>query len=228
MTPEEAKQQIAALTEELNHHTYLYYQESAPIISDYEFDQKLKELEQLEESHPEWKLAHSPTSRVGGDITKEFETVQHKYRMLSLGNTYSEEELVDFDGRVQRGLGTDDYEYICELKFDGVAISLRYENGILDRGITRGDGTKGDDITTNIKTVKTIPLKIKGESVSSFEARGEVFMPKEAFTALNQKREKEGEALLANPRNTTSGTLKMQDSKVVADRKLDCYIYLSR
>lgn len=226
MTNEEAKIKITELTNELNHHNHLYYQESAPVISDYEFDQKLKELEKLESSYPELKLAHSPTSRVGGDITKSFESVVHNYRMLSLGNTYSKEELTDFDGRVKRGLGSDDYEYICELKFDGVAISLRYENGILDKGITRGDGTKGDDITTNIKTVRSIPLKIKGEApVNSFEARGEVFMPKDVFVALNKSREKEGEALLANPRNTTSGTLKMQDSKIVADRKLDCFIY---
>lgn len=226
MTKEEAKNTIKELTEELNHHNFLYYQKSEPIISDYEFDQKLKELEKLEEAHPEFKLPHSPTSRVGGDITKEFETVQHQYPMLSLGNTYSKEELTDFDGRVQRGLGTTDYEYICELKFDGVAISLRYENGILSRGVTRGDGTKGDDITTNVKTIKTIPLKINGDApTESFEVRGEVFMPKQAFVELNAQREKDGEALLANPRNTTSGTLKMQDSKVVADRKLNCYLY---
>lgn len=226
MTREEAQLTIEQLTEELNHHNYLYYQKSEPVISDYAFDQKLKELEKLEQTYPELKLPHSPTSRVGGDITKDFETVVHQYPMLSLGNTYSKEELIDFDGRVQRGLGTDQYEYICELKFDGVAISLKYENGILQRGITRGDGTKGDDITTNVKTIKTIPLKINGEAPSeSFEVRGEVFMPKQVFVDLNQQREQDGEALLANPRNTTSGTLKMQDSKVVADRKLDCYLY---
>ncbi len=226
MTREEARQTIITLTEELNHHNYLYYQKSKPEISDHAFDQKLKELEKLEETYPDLKLTHSPTSRVGGDITKEFETVEHQYRMLSLGNTYSKEELIDFDGRVKRGLGTEEYEYICELKFDGVAISLRYENGVLQKGITRGDGTKGDDITTNTKTIRTIPLKIKGEGpVQSFEARGEVFMPKDVFIALNKQRDKAGEALLANPRNTTSGTLKMQDSKVVAERKLDCYIY---
>ncbi|MEM8938808.1 MAG: NAD-dependent DNA ligase LigA [Bacteroidota bacterium] len=226
MTKEEARQTISELTEELNHHNYLYYQKSQPEISDYVFDQKLKELEKLEETYPEFKLAHSPTSRVGGEITKTFETVVHQYRMLSLGNTYSKEELVDFDGRVKRGLGTDHYEYICELKFDGVAISLRYEDGILQKGITRGDGNQGDDITTNIKTIRSIPLKIKGLSPSkAFEARGEVFMPKEAFLELNQQRRNNGETLLANPRNTTSGTLKMQDSKIVAKRKLDCYIY---
>lgn len=226
MTKEEAKQTIQLLTDELNHHNFLYYQKSDPIISDYEFDQKLKQLEKLEADYPEFKLAYSPTSRVGGDVTKEFETVVHQYRMLSLGNTYSKEELIDFDGRVQRGLGTKEYEYICELKFDGVAISLKYEDGILQRGITRGDGTKGDDITTNVKTIRNIPLKIKKDApVRAFEARGEVFMPKEVFAALNQQREMDGEALLANPRNTTSGTLKMQDSSIVAERKLDCYIY---
>ncbi|MEM0940325.1 MAG: NAD-dependent DNA ligase LigA [Bacteroidota bacterium] len=226
MTKEETIQTISELTEELNHHNYLYYQKSQPEISDYAFDQKLKELEKLEEAYPEFKLAHSPTSRVGGKITKTFETVIHQYRMLSLGNTYSKEELVDFDGRVKRGLGTDHYEYIGELKFDGVAISLRYEDGILQKGITRGDGNQGDDITTNIKTIRSIPLKIKGWSPSkAFEARGEVFMPKEAFLELNKLRRNNGETLLANPRNTTSGTLKMQDSKIVAKRKLDCYIY---
>ncbi|MDE0471619.1 MAG: NAD-dependent DNA ligase LigA, partial [Ekhidna sp.] len=197
-----------------------------PEISDYEFDQRLKELEKLEEQFPALKLPHSPTSRVGGDIIKEFETVTHQHRMLSLGNTYSKEELFDFDGRVKKGLGTDEYEYICELKFDGVAISLKYENGILQKGITRGDGSKGDDVTANIKTIKSIPLKIKGSSPArSFEARGEVFMPKEVFNALNRDRERDGEALLANPRSTASGTLKMQDSRIVAERRLDCYIY---
>lgn len=236
MTNDQAKTKIESLTEELNHHNYLYYQKSQPEISDYEFDTKLKELEKLEQEFPEYKLSHSPTSRVGGDITKEFETIPHKYPMLSLGNTYSKEELIDFDGRVKKGLGTDDYEYICELKFDGVAISLKYENGILDRGITRGDGTKGDDITTNVKTIRSIPLKILGtEYPSSFEVRGEVFMPKEQFIKLNEEvvkenelRQAEGKApitLYANARNTTSGSLKMQDSSVVASRKLNCYLY---
>ncbi len=236
MDKEQAKRQIESLTEELNHHNYLYYQKSKPEISDYEFDTRLKELEKLESDFPEFKLPHSPTSRVGGDITKDFETVAHKYPMLSLGNTYSKEELVDFDGRVKKGLGTDDYEYICELKFDGVAISLKYENGILDRGITRGDGTKGDDITTNVKTIRSIPLKIRGEKYpASFEVRGEVFMSKDQFIKLNESVEKENEireaegkspvTLYANARNTTSGTLKMQDSGIVASRKLDCYLY---
>lgn len=236
MNKAEANTAINSLTDELNHHNYLYYQKSEPIISDFEFDQKLKELESLEAQFPELKLSHSPTTRVGGDITKDFETVVHQYRMLSLGNTYSKEELIDFDARVEKGLGTDHYEYICELKFDGTAISLKYENGVLVRAVTRGDGTKGDDITTNVKTIRSIPLKInKVVHPEKFEVRGEVFMPKEFFTELNQKvvaentlREKEGKpalTLYANARNTTSGTLKMQDSKIVADRKLDCYIY---
>lgn len=226
MNIEEAKGLIEQLTDELNHHNYLYYQQSEPIISDYAFDQKLKELEKLEADFPSLRLEHSPTLRVGGDITKEFDTVEHEYRMLSLGNTYSAEELLEFDERVKKGLGTDAYEYMCELKFDGVAISLKYENGVLRRGITRGDGTKGDDITSNIQTVRTIPLKIKGKApVASFEARGEVFMPKEVFIELNQTRAAQGETALANPRNTTSGTLKMQDSRIVAERKLNCYIY---
>ncbi|WP_436516263.1 NAD-dependent DNA ligase LigA [Ekhidna sp. To15] len=236
MDNKQAKRQIETLTEELNHHNYLYYQKSKPEISDYEFDTKLKELERLESEYPELKLPHSPTSRVGGDITKDFETVPHKYPMLSLGNTYSKEELVDFDGRVQKGLGTDDYEYICELKFDGVAISLKYENGILSQGITRGDGTKGDDITPNVKTIRSIPLKVQGSDYpESFEVRGEVFMPKDQFVRLNEsvvkeneQREAEGKSpvtLYANARNTTSGTLKMQDSSIVANRKLDCFLY---
>lgn len=236
MEKEQAKRLIESLTEELNHHNYLYYQKSKPEISDFEFDTKLKELEKLEQAFPELKLAHSPSSRVGGDITKDFETVPHKYPMLSLGNTYSKEELTDFDGRVKKGLGSDDYEYICELKFDGVAISLKYENGILDRGITRGDGTKGDDITPNVKTIRSIPLKVLGDNYpESFEVRGEVFMPKSQFIKLNEdvrleneQREAEGKSpitLYANARNTTSGSLKMQDSAVVASRKLDCYLY---
>lgn len=236
MNKEDAQLAIITLTDELNNHNDLYYQKSEPIISDFVFDQKLKQLEKLETEFPELKLTHSPTSRVGGTVTKDFETVVHNYRMLSLGNTYSKEELIDFDARVQKGLGTDQYEYICELKFDGTAISLRYKNGILERAITRGDGTKGDDITTNAKTIKSLPLKIrKIDHAESFEVRGEVFMPKKFFIELNEQvvkenqvRESEGKSLLtlyANARNTTSGTLKMQDSKVVADRKLDCYIY---
>lgn len=225
MSPSEAQKTILHLTEELNRHNDLYYQKDAPEISDYAFDQKLKELENLEKQYPQFRLDFSPTARVGGTVTKEFATVTHQYPMLSLGNTYSKEELTDFDSRVRKGLGTDEFEYVCELKFDGVAISLRYEDGILRQGITRGDGTKGDDITHNIRTIKTIPLQVKHTLTPSFEVRGEAFMPKDVFASLNAAREKEGEPLLANPRNTASGTLKMQDSKVVAARRLDCYLY---
>lgn len=219
------KSQIDQLTEELNYHSHIYYQESRSEISDFEFDQKLKELEKLEAAHPEHIREDSPTHRVGGTITKSFSTVQHKYPMLSLGNTYSKEDLVEFDKRVEKGLGTSEYEYFCELKFDGVAISLIYENGLLKKAVTRGDGVKGDDVTTNAKTIRTIPLKLSGKVPDSFEVRGEVFMPKQVFKELNEERQKNGEALLANPRNTASGTLKMQDSAVVAGRKLDCFLY---
>lgn len=222
---EEVKNRIAELTRELNHHNYLYYQESRSEISDFEFDIKLKELEKLEAENPEYKQQDSPTHRVGGTITKNFNTVYHKYRMLSLGNTYSKEELLEFDKRVAKGLGTLDYEYFCELKFDGVAISMLYENGFLQQAVTRGDGEKGDEVTNNVKTIRSIPLSLSGTYPPSFEVRGEVFMPKKVFQELNAQRETGGEALLANPRNTASGTLKMQDSSIVATRKLDCYLY---
>lgn len=222
---ESIKKQIDQLTEELNYHNYLYYQESRTEISDFDFDHKLKELEHLEQKHPQYKRPDSPTQRVGGTITKNFNTVYHKYPMLSLGNTYSKEELIDFDKRVAKGLGTEDYEYFCELKFDGVAISILYENGILKQAVTRGDGEKGDEVTSNVRTIKTIPLSVSGQFPPVFEVRGEVFMPKKAFEQLNAERENAGEALLANPRNTASGTLKMQDSAIVASRKLDCYLY---
>ena len=221
----EIKSHIDKLTDELNHHTYIYYQESRAEITDFEFDQLLKELEKLEAEYPQYQREDSPTHRVGGTITKSFNTVHHKYPMLSLGNTYSKEDLAEFDKRVEKGLGTSEYEYICELKFDGVAISLTYENGLLKQAVTRGDGVKGDEVTTNAKTIKTIPLKLKGDYPASFEVRGEVFMPKEVFKHLNEERQKQGEPLLANPRNTASGTLKMQDSAVVAKRKLDCFLY---
>jgi len=221
-----AEQKIQELSEKLHYYNYKYYQESVSEISDYEFDMMLKELMDLEAQYPDLKTEDSPSQRVGGDITKNFETVEHKIPMLSLGNTYSKEELDDFDGRVKRGLGEEGYEYFCELKFDGVAISLHYENGKLIRGVTRGDGSKGDDITKNAKTIRSIPLKVRGnEFPEYFEARGEVFLPREAFNEINREREENGEALLANPRNAASGTLKMQDSAIVAKRKLDCYLY---
>lgn len=225
MDKDQAQQKIAELSEKLHHYNYKYYQESVSEVSDYEFDQLLQELISLEEQYPQFKLADSPSQRVGGTITKNFDTVEHKIPMLSLGNTYSKEELEEFDNRVAKGLN-EAYEYFCELKFDGVAISLHYENGQLVRGVTRGDGSKGDDITFNAKTIRTIPLKVRTNDFPAyFEARGEVFLPRENFNAINQEREDNGEALLANPRNAASGTLKMQDSSIVAKRKLDCYLY---
>ncbi|MEP0367544.1 MAG: NAD-dependent DNA ligase LigA [Cyclobacteriaceae bacterium] len=225
MSKERIKSRIDQLTDQLNHYNYLYYQESKSEVTDQEFDFLLKELESLEKDHPELKREDSPTQRVGGTVTKSFDTVPHQYPMLSLGNTYSREELSDFDKRVEKGLDGEAYEYFCELKFDGVAISILYENGILKRAVTRGDGLKGDDVTQNIKTIRTIPLKVATEQIETFEVRGEVFMPNKAFETLNEERAKAGEALLANPRNTASGTLKMQDSTIVARRKLDCYLY---
>ena len=221
------KQQIDQLTDELNYHSHIYYQENRTEISDYEFDMKLKELEALEKEHPDLKREDSPSARVGGTITKEFETVYHKYPMLSLGNTYSKEELEDFDKRVAKGLGTDDYEYLCELKFDGLAMSFTYEKGLLKQAVTRGDGVKGDNITPNARTIRTLPLKLNSQTPfpERFEVRGEVFMPLPVFKALNEQREAQGESQLANPRNTASGTMKMQDSSIVASRKLDCHLY---
>ena len=227
MTREEAKNKIDELIERIDHYNSRYYQDSISEISDYEFDQLLNSLEDLEAKFPEYKYAYSPTQRVGGTITKSFDTVVHKNAMLSLSNTYSEQELLDFDKRVAKGLEGQEYEYFCELKFDGVAISLWYENGVLTKAVTRGDGTRGDDITTNAKTIRTIPLKLKPGNFmpNEFEVRGEVFMPRKVFERINSEKELRGEALLANPRNTTSGTLKMQDSSIVANRRLDCFLY---
>lgn len=227
MTREEAKKAINDLIDRIDYYNRRYYQDSVSEISDFEFDQLLKSLEVLESKFPEFKYPYSPTQRVGGTITKTFDTVIHKNAMLSLANTYSEEELLDFDKRVSKGLDEQAYEYFCELKFDGVAISLWYENGELKKAVTRGDGTRGDDITTNAKTIRSIPLRLKqwNSLPKEFEVRGEVFMPRKVFEALNEEKASKGEALLANPRNTTSGTLKMQDSSAVAKRKLDCYLY---
>src|SRR6188768_4098631 len=226
MTPEQAKNTIRELTEKINHHNDLYYQQSKSEISDYEFDQLLSQLVALEAQFPQFKQLDSPTQRVGGTISKTFESVVHKYPMLSLGNTYSQEELEDFDARVAKALDGDDYEYFCELKFDGVSISLLYENGLLTRGVTRGDGVRGDDVTNNIKTIRRIPLNVNHKNLpASFEVRGEVFLPKDTFIQLNKEREDIGEERYANARNTASGTLKMQDSSEVARRKLDCFVY---
>lgn len=219
------KEQIDALVAELNQHTYNYYVLAMPTIGDYEFDKKLEELIKLEKDYPEFADPNSPTQKVGGDITKNFETVIHKWPMLSLGNTYNEQDLRDFDERVKKAIG-DDFEYVCELKFDGLSISLTYENGILARAVTRGDGTQGDDVTNNIKTIHTIPHHIKANEIPDvFEIRGEVFMHRAAFERLNKEREELGEVTYANPRNFASGTVKMQDSKEVKKRPLDCFLY---
>lgn len=221
----EAKKQIDALVKELNQHTYNYYVLAMPTIADYEFDKKLDELARLENQYPEFADPNSPTQKIGGDITKNFITVQHKWPMLSLGNTYNEKDLKDFDERVRKAIGND-FEYVCELKFDGLSISLTYENGKLVRAVTRGDGTKGDEVTNNIKTIHTIPHVVKGENIPAvFEIRGEVFMHRAAFERLNKEREEIGEVPYANPRNFAAGTVKMQDSKEVSKRPLDCFLY---
>jgi DNA ligase (NAD+) len=226
MTSNEARERIDQLCTELEKHNYLYYVQTAPIISDYEFDQLLNELTALEKAHPEFLRPDSPSQRVGGQITKEFETVKHRYPMLSLGNTYSAEELADFDERVRKGLAIDEVDYVCELKYDGVAIGLRYQNGLFVQAVTRGDGVQGDDVTTNAKTIGSIPLRLQsGNYPADFEIRGEIMMPRSVFQKINKEKEEAGEALLANPRNSAAGTLKMQDSAVVATRKLDCYAY---
>jgi DNA ligase (NAD+) len=225
MSISEIKERIDKLVAELNEHNYNYYVLARPTISDFEFDQKLEELSGLEKQHPEFLDPDSPTQKVGGDITKEFKTVKHKYPMLSLGNTYNEQDLKDFDERIRKAIGTD-FEYVCELKFDGLSISLTYQDGKLLRAVTRGDGTKGDDVTTNVKTIHRIPHRLKGkEFLPEFEIRGEVFMHRPAFDKLNNERIENGEVPFANPRNFASGTLKMQDSAEVARRPLDSFMY---
>lgn len=223
---ESVKHRIEELSNQIEEHNYKYYVQAQPSISDYEFDTLLEELIRLEKQHPEYLQPDSPSQRVGGEITKEFKTVKHKYPMLSLGNTYSEEELTDFDERVRKTLSNEPYEYVCELKYDGVAIGLTYKQGVLVQALTRGDGEQGDDVTTNVKTIKSIPLKLREQGYpDEFEIRGEIFMPRNAFDEINKEREEIGEPLLANPRNAAAGTLKMQDSAVVAKRNLDCFLY---
>ena len=219
------EQKINQLREELRQHNYNYYVLDAPTISDYEFDIKLKELQQLEAQHPEFFDANSPTQRVGGEITKNFETVAHKNRMYSLDNSYSKDDLFDWEKRLQRILGVDQIEYVCELKYDGASINLTYENGKLKRAVTRGDGFKGDDITTNIKTIKSIPLQLRNAIVTDFEIRGEIIIPLDGFEKMNKERVEAGEDPYSNPRNTASGSLKLQDSAEVANRPLDCLLY---
>ena len=224
MTNQEAKNRIAALSAELNEHNYKYYVLSKPSISDFEFDKKLEELMALETEFPEFLSSESPSQRVGGTITKDFPTVKHQYPMLSLGNSYSKEEMQEFMARITKALERE-VEYVCELKFDGVAIGIRYVDGKMTQAITRGDGVQGDEITANIRTIRSLPLQAKGNYPQEFEVRGEVYFPRESFDRLNREREEIGEPLYANPRNTASGTLKSQDSAVVASRGLDCFLY---
>lgn len=224
MNANEAQSEIARLTEELNRHNHLYYVESNPEISDYDFDMMLKRLQELEEQFPQLASPVSPTKRVGGDITKKFETVVHRYPMLSLSNTYSQDEIQDWVTRISK-ITEADIEFVCELKYDGVAIGIQYVDGILHQAVTRGDGTQGENVTENVKTIRTIPLQLRGDYPEDFEIRGEIFFPIEKFERLNAQRRESGEPEFANPRNTASGTLKMQDSKIVAERGLDCFLY---
>ena len=219
------QEQILALREELHKHNYNYYVLNAPEISDKEFDDKMRMLQDLEKLHPEMEDPNSPTMRVGSDLSKDFKQVYHQYPMLSLGNTYSKTEVTDFYNRVQELLGGEEFEICCELKFDGTSISLIYEDGKLIQAVTRGDGEKGDDVTDNVKTIRTIPLVLHGDYPQRFEIRGEILMPWMVFEELNREREAREEPLFANPRNAASGTLKLQNSSIVASRKLDAYLY---
>lgn len=225
MTNENIRQRIEELRSILDDHNHRYYILSQPVISDIEFDMLLKELEKLESENPEFSDPNSPTQRVGSDLNKEFEQVKHQYSMLSLSNSYSEEEMRDFDQKIRK-LTDQSFEYVCELKYDGTSISLRYKNGMLDKAITRGDGAFGDDVTANVRTIKSIPLKLKGTGFpEEFEIRGEILLPFQEFNRINEERTEEGEQPFANVRNAASGTLKSQKSSVVAERNLDAYFY---
>lgn len=222
----EIQEKIIRLRDELHQHNHRYYIEDAPIISDFAFDQLLEELQELEIQYPQFQDQNSPTQRVGGDVTKSFDTVAHRYPMYSLSNTYSKEELLQWEERIRKILGSEAViSYTCELKFDGASISLTYKNGELVQALTRGDGIQGDAITTNIKTIKTIPLKLNGDYPPFFEIRGEIILPWEGFHKMNQERAALGESLYSNPRNTASGSLKLQDSRLVAARPLTCFLY---
>lgn len=216
---------IEKLRTTLREHNYNYYVLDNPIISDYEFDSKLKELEALENQYPEYYDPNSPTQRVGGQVTKNFETVTHKNRMYSLDNSYSKEDLLDWEKRIQKILGTDTIEYTCELKYDGASINLSYKNGVFVKAVTRGDGFQGDDVTTNIRTIKSIPLTLQSRFLQNFEMRGEIILPLDGFEKMNAERVAMGEEAYRNPRNTASGSLKLQDSAEVAKRPLDCLLY---
>jgi len=221
----EAQGKIQTLTEELKEHNYNYYVLAQSTISDFDFDQKLKELQELEEQFPQFAQDDSPTKRVGGEISKEFKTVKHRYPMLSLGNTYSREDLADFDGRIRKTIG-DNFEYICELKYDGLAIGLTYKNGKLVQAVTRGDGVQGDDVSANVRTIRSIPLSLRANDYpDDFEIRGEIVMTRSGFAKFNEQRVNAGKQSFANPRNAAAGSIKLQDSAEVAKRPLDCYLY---
>ena len=224
MTKEEARNRIAELSDTIEYHNRRYYILNQPSISDYEFDMLMEELISLEKLFPEYALPSSPTKRVGGDLTKEFPTVRHRYPMLSLSNSYNRGEIVDFIKRIEKTID-EPVEFVCELKFDGVSISLTYEDGILTRGVTRGDGAQGDDVTTNVKTIRSIPLKLKGDYPNFLEMRGEIIMPHDSFRNTNKEREELGLPLFANPRNAAAGTIKLFDSREAANRHLDNYCY---
>ena len=225
MDPGEAKKKIDQLRAAIEHHNHLYYVEARPEISDFEYDGLMQDLISLEMKFPEFRDPNSPSQRVGSDLNREFEQMEHRYPMLSLSNTYSEDEVREFDKRVRKVIG-DDFEYAAELKYDGVAIGLAYESGSLVRAVTRGDGVRGDVVTDNVRTIRSIPLKLRGTGFpASFEIRGEIFMTHEGFLRLNRMRNERGLEEFANPRNATAGTLKMQNSSLVARRPLDCYLY---
>ena len=219
-----SKKRIDELTKLLQEYNYQYYVNDTSLVSDYEFDKLLEELQDLEKKFPEFASENSPTKRVGGDITKKFEQVVHKYPMLSLSNSYSKEDIIDFETRIKK-LTNDEIEYVCELKYDGVAIGIQYIDGKFHQAVTRGDGTKGENVSTNVKTIKSIPLTLRGDYPSDFEIRGEIFFPLDNFEKLNKQRAENDEPLYANPRNTASGTLKSLDSSVAAERGLDCFLY---
>ncbi|HLS29986.1 MAG TPA: hypothetical protein VK021_03945, partial [Flavobacteriaceae bacterium] len=220
----QVEDKIKKLREELENHNYRYYVLDDPSISDYDFDMKLKELQELEEAHPEFADKNSPTQRVGGEVIKGFKTVQHQYPMYSLSNSYSKEELEEWEKRIEK-LIDHKFEFTCELKYDGASISLSYENGELVRALTRGDGVQGDDVTHNVRTIRSVPLKLKGDYPEKFDIRGEIVLPFEGFSQLNAKRVENGEEPYANPRNTASGSLKLQDSAETAKRPLDCLVF---
>ena len=219
-----SQERIVFLRKELSAHNHAYYVNDLPVISDFEFDKLLVELQQLEDINPDFFDPNSPTQRVGGTVSDGFKTVKHNYRMLSLGNTYSAEDLHNFDARLRK-LSDQDFEYVCELKYDGVSISLTYENGELVQALTRGDGAQGDDVTANVRTIKSIPLKLNGDYPNNFEIRGEIFLPIAGLQQMNKIRVEEGLEPYANPRNTASGSLKLLDANEVAKRPLDCYLY---